>query len=62
MTEDESYLQIRKGKYIWDNNRANIFLDNLQSESVHEQLNGIAENSKQAISNAEVDLLRLLPL
>ena len=38
-----------------------MFLDNLQSESVHEQLNSITENSKQAISNAEVNRLRILP-
>ena len=34
---------------------SNMILDNLQSESVHDQLNSIAENLKQAISNADVD-------
>ena len=35
-----------RGKYVWDNNKANIFLNNLQSESVHQQLNRINESLK----------------
>ena len=56
LTKDESCSHKCKGKYVWENNRSNMILDNLQSESVHDQLNSIAENLKQAISNADVDI------
>ena len=45
-----------RGKYERDNNKANIFLNNLQSESVHQQLNSINESLKQAVSNEEIDV------
>ena len=43
-------------KYVWDNNKANVFLNNLQSESVHQQLNSNNESLKQAVSNEEIDV------
>ena len=35
-----------KGKYVWDNDKINVFLENVQSESVVKQLNSKAENLK----------------
>ena len=43
-------------KYVWDNNKANVSLNNLQSESVHQRLNSINESLKQAVSNEEIDV------
>ena len=45
-----------RGKYVWENNKANIFLNNLKSESVHQQLNSINESLKQVDSNEEIDV------
>ena len=45
-----------KGKYVWNNERVNVFIENLQSESVCEQLNLMDENLKTALSNDEVDI------
>ena len=44
------------GKYIWDNDKANIFLNNLQSEGVKQQLNNITDSINQAASNEEIDV------
>ena len=44
-----------KGKYVWDKDKTNVFLENVQSANIAEQLNSIAEKLKQATSNEEVD-------
>ena len=49
-------LQVIRLKVVWDNNKANIFLNNVQSESVLQQLNSINESLKQAVSNEETDV------
>lgn len=44
-----------KGKYIWDSNMADVFLDNLQSENIQEQLTTINDRINQANSFGEID-------
>ena len=54
--EDEDCSSIKcQGKYVWDNDKTNVFLENVESDNVVEQLNSIAENLKRATSNEEVD-------
>ena len=54
--EDEDCSNIKcKGEHVWDNDKTNVFLETVQSESVFEQLNSILENLKRATSNEEVD-------
>ena len=54
--EGENDIQLCNGKYAWDNDKANIFLNNLQSEGVKQQLNNITDSINQAASNEEIDV------
>ena len=54
--EGENDSQFCNGKYVWDNDKANIFLNNLQSEGVKQQLNNITDSINQAASNEEIDV------
>ena len=54
--ESKNDTQFCNGKYVWDNNKANIFLNNLQSESVKQQLNNITDSINQAASNEEISV------
>ena len=54
--ESENGTQFCNGKYVRDNDKANIFLNNLQSEGVKQQLNNITDSINQAASNEEIDV------
>ena len=55
-TEGEDDPHWCRGKYVLENNKANIFLNSLKSESVHQQLNSINKSLKQADLNEEIDV------
>ena len=54
--EGENGTQFCNGKYERDNDKANIFLNNLQSEGVNQQLNNITDSINLAASNEEIDV------
>lgn len=55
-TDEEEILSFPcSGKYIWENNMSDIYLENLQSETVRQQLNRVNDRINNVNSSHDID-------